>query len=108
MKSDNMSAKNVRFTIKCVDEKGQCLGYIWNDCVQIMSKCGSFSKDNTFETREDAENHIETILNSHWYRDDITKDCFKIVEVKQYEELDFRYFWYTEDYYNELIENIER
>jgi len=101
MKSDNVSAKNIRFIIKCVDEKGKCLGYIWNDCTGIMSKHGSFIKDNTFETIKDAENHIETILDSGWYRNDITKDNFEIVEVKQYEDLDFCYCWYTEDYYNE-------
>ena len=99
--NDNMSAKNIRFIIKCIDEKGKCLGYIWNDCTGIMSKHGSFIKDNTFETIKDAENHIETILDSGWYRSDITKDNFEIVEVKQYEDLDFCYCWYTEDYYNE-------
>lgn len=94
---------NVRFIIKAIDKKEGGWGYIWNGCPHIMGKSGAFTKDNTFISVEEAENHIKTILNNGWYRDDITRECFEIISVKQYEDTDFGFFWYTEDCYNEIM-----
>lgn len=67
-----------------------------------MGKNGSFTEDNTFTSIEEAETHIKAILNSGWYRNDVTREYFEIIPVKQYNEFDFGFFWYTEDYYNEI------
>lgn len=93
---------NIRFVIKFVDKKESDWGYIWNGCIHIMGIYGSFSKDNTFASIKDAENHIVFVLNSGWCRDDVTREYFEIIPVKQYKGPDFGFFWYTEDCYNEI------
>jgi len=94
--------ENVRFILKFTDKKEGGWGYIWNGCIHVMGEDGSFSKDATFASVEEAETHIKTVLNSGWYRDDVTIEYFEIVPVRQYKGLDFGYFWYTEDCYNEI------
>lgn len=96
---------NVGFVIKVTDKKEGGWGYIWNGCPHIMGKSGAFTEDNTFSSIKDAENHIKTILNNGWYRNDITRECFEILPVKQYQDIDFGFFWYTEDCYSERMGN---
>lgn len=91
---------NIRFVIKFVDKKEGGWGYIWSGSIHIMGKNETFSKENTFVSVNEAETHIKAVLNSGWYRDDVTREYFEIVPVKQYEELDFGFFWYTENCYN--------
>lgn len=93
---------DVRFVIKVADNKYNDWGYIWNGCIHVMGKSGWFSEDNTFVSIEEAETHIKTVLNNGWYRDDITRECFEIIPVKQYKGLNFGFFWYTEDEYREI------
>lgn len=93
---------NIRFIIKITDKKEGDWGYIWNGCTNIMGKNGFFTEDDTFASVEEAEAHIKTVLNSGWFRSDVTRDYFEIIPVRQYEELCIGFFWYTEDYYNKV------
>jgi hypothetical protein len=45
------------------------------------------------------------MLNSGWYRPDITRDNFVIVEVKQYPGKATGFFYYTEEEYKRFTED---
>lgn len=88
------------FVLKLTDKKYGSWGYCINGCIHCMGKNGFFTKDSCFKTKEDANHYIQTLLNSGWYRRDITKDSFEIVEVNQYENLGS--FYYTSESYEEF------
>lgn len=76
--------------------------YCVRDCIPPFGKQEFFSEDAVFETTEAAQDHIEAMLNSGWYRTDITRDNFEIVEVKRYNDLAFGLFYYTEAGYKQF------
>ena len=86
----------MKCVIKLTDPEYSGYVYCIKDCIQAFGPQEFFSNDCVFDTVEEAEEHISTMLNSGWYRSDITRDNFEIVEVRQYKDLDFGYFYYTE------------
>lgn len=79
-------------------------GFIYIDKGSILGdgKYGWFLEDYVFKDINEAREHIQTCLNSGWYRDDITEDCFEVVEVNKYPKAG-PYFYYTEDEYEKII-----
>jgi hypothetical protein len=76
--------------------------YCVKDCIPPFGKQEFFSEDAVFETTEAAQDHIEAMLSSGWYRTDITRDNFEIVEVKRYNDLAFGFFYYTDAGYKQF------
>lgn len=88
------------FIIKLTDPQYNSYGYVWKDCIHCMGKHGFFYEVNVFRTEQDAEQHIQTCLNSGWYRPDITRDNFEIIEVHQHEGYGSAY--YTDEYFKKF------
>ena len=94
-----------KYVIRCIDlEYPGKHYYCIKDCIPVFGSSEFFSEDCCFDTAQEAEEHITTMLESGWYRPDITRDNFEVVEVKQYEGLDFGFFYYTEKGYEEFKE----
>lgn len=95
-----------KFVIKLTDPQytGTSI-YCIRDCIPPFGKHEFFSPDAVFDTIQEAEEHVTTMLNSGWYRPDITRDNFEVVEVKQYKGLDFGFFYYTEAGYKQFKED---
>ena len=93
----------MKYVIKLTDPQytGSSI-YCIRDCIPPFGKYEFFSEDAVFDTVEEAEEHITTMLNSGWYRPDITRDNFTVVEVRQYKGLDFGFFYYTEAGYKQF------
>lgn len=72
--------------------------YIGNGSILGHGNYGWFLEDSVFETKDAAKVHIQTCLQSGWYRSDITEANFELVEVKLYPDLNTS-FYYTEDEY---------
>ena len=87
----------MKYVIKLTDPQytGSSI-YCIRDCIPPFGKHEFFSEDAVFDTVEEAEEHITTMLNSGWYRPDITRNNFEVIEVRQYKGLDFGFFYYTE------------
>lgn len=93
----------MKYVIKLTDP--QCAGsgiYCIRDCILPFGKQEFFSEDEVFDTVEEAQDHIEVMLNSGWYRPDITLNNFEIVEVEQHKRLDLGFFYYTETGYKQF------
>ena len=80
------------YVLKLTDKKYNSWGYCLKGCIDCMGKNGFFGEDSVFHTEEEASQYIQPLLNSGWYRKDITKDSFEIIEVKQYKGLGSAYF----------------
>ena len=95
----------MKYVIKLTDPQytGSSI-YCIRDCIPPFGKHEFFSEDAIFDTVGEAEEHITTMLNSGWYRPDITSNNFEVVEVKQYKGLTFGKFYYTEKGYEEFKE----
>ena len=95
----------MKYVIKLTDPQytGSSI-YCIRDCIPPFDKHEFFSEDAVFDTVEEAQDHIEVMLASGWYRLDITHDNFEVVEVKQYKGLAFGKFYYTEKGYEEFKE----
>ena len=88
--------------IRLTDPQYSSYSYCIKDCIPAFGSHEFFSPDAVFDTEQEAKAHIETMLNSGWYRPDITRENFEIVEVKQYKGLDFGSFYYTERGYKQF------
>ena len=86
------------YVLKLTDPEYSGFVYIGNGSILSHGSYGWFLEDSVFETKEEAKAHIQTCLESGWYRQDITEANFEIAEVKQYPEHD-PYFYYTKDEY---------
>ena len=92
----------MKYVIKLTDPKYSEYIYCIKDCIPPFNKHEFFSEDCCFNTEREAKDHIKTMLASGWYRPDITRDNFEVVEVKQYKGLAFGKFYYTEAGYEEF------
>lgn len=94
-----------KYVIKLTDP--QYSGYIYciKDCIPPFGSHEFFSEDCCFDTAQEAKEHLKTMLNSGWYRHDITEANFEIVEVKRYSGLNFGLFYYTEKGYEQFKED---
>lgn len=92
----------MKYIIKLTDPQYDHYNYCIKDCIPAFGSQEFFSPDAVFDTAEEAEEHITTMLDSGWYRPDITRANFEVVEVKQYKGLDFGFFYYTEAGYEEF------
>lgn len=95
------------FVIKLTDPPYSKPAFCIKDCIPAFGPHGFFSEDAIFNTTEEAEEHITTMLNSGWYRPDITRDNFEVVEVKQYPGKATGFFYYTEEEYKRFTEDTE-
>lgn len=86
------------YVLKLTDQEYSGFGYITKGSIHVGGPHGWFLKEHTFDTEEEAEQHITTCLASGWYRPDITKDNFEIAEVKEHLDID-PYFCYTDAEY---------
>lgn len=93
-----------KYVLKLTDP--QFSGYIYciKDCIPPFGSHEFFSEDCCFDTPEEAKEHLKTMLESGWYRPDITEANFEIVEVKRYLGLNFGLFYYTEKGYKQYHE----
>lgn len=93
----------MKYVIKLTDPQytGSSV-YCIRDCIPPFGKHEFFSEDAVFDTVKKAEEHITTMLNSGWYRPDITRDNFEVVEVNRYGGLNFGLFYYTKAGYEQF------
>lgn len=56
-------------------------GYCVKDCIHLFGATDLFTEDSVFNSEEEARQHIQTMLNSGLYREDITENNFEVVEV---------------------------
>ena len=94
-----------KYIIKLTDPEYSDYIYCIKDCIPPFGPQEFFSNDSVFDTIQEAEEHITAMLHSDWYRSDITRSNFEIVEVHQYKDLAFGYFYYTEKGYKQFKEN---
>ena len=93
----------MKYVIKLTDPQySDTHNYCIKDCIPAFGKNEFFSEDAVFDTVDEAQDHIEVMLASGWYRPDITHDNFEVVEVRQYKGLDFGFFYYTEAGYKQF------
>lgn len=90
------------YVLKLTDPEYSSFIYISKGSILGDGKHGWFLEDCVFKTVAEAEEHIQTCLNSGWYRDNITKDNFEVVEVNKYPKAG-PYFYYTKDEYEKII-----
>lgn len=86
------------YVLKLTDQKFDDFIYILKGSILGHGKHGWFLPDSVFDTEDEAKTHIQTCLQSGWYRTDITEADFNVVEVQQYTDLN-TCFYYTEDEY---------
>lgn len=84
------------YVLKLTDHEYSGFVYIGKGSILSNGSYGWFLEDSVFKTEDEAKEHIQTCLESGWYRTDITDANFEVVEVKQYPEHD-PYFYYTKD-----------
>lgn len=94
----------MKCVIKLTDPQYSGYSYCIKDCIPSFGSHEFFSPDAVFDTEQEAKEHIKTMLNSGWYRPDITETNFEIVEVKQYKGLAFGLFYYTQRGYEQFKE----
>lgn len=92
------------YVLKLTDPEYSGFVYIGKGSILSHGSYGWFLEDSVFETEDEAKGHIQTCLESGWYRQDITEANFEVVEVKQYPEHD-PYFYYTKDEYERFEED---
>ena len=86
------------YVLKLTDPQYPDFIYISKGSILGGGKHGWFLPKYVFETAAEAREHIQTCLESGWYRTDITEANFEVVEVKLYLDLGTS-FYYTEDEY---------
>lgn len=91
------------YVIKLTDPQYSGYAFCIKDCIPAFGNIEFFSEDAVFGTEQEAEEHIQTMLKSGWYRPDITADNFEIVEVRKYPELG-GLFYYTNKGYEKFKE----
>lgn len=90
------------YVLKLTDPVSSGFIYIGKGSILGDGNHGWFLDDYVFETTTEAREHIQTCLNSGWYRDDVTEACFEVVEVNKYPKAG-PYFYYTKDEYEKII-----
>lgn len=93
-----------KYVLKLTDP--QFSGYIYciKDCIPPFGSSEFFSPDSVFDTEQEARDHLKVMLESGWYRPDITEANFEVVKVKRYLGMNFGLFYYTEKGYEEFKE----
>lgn len=86
------------YVLKLTDYEYSSPVYIGKGSILSHGSYGWFLEDAVFETEDEAKAHIQTCLESGWYRTDITPANFELIEVKLYPDLKTG-FYYTEDEY---------
>lgn len=94
----------MKCVIKLTDPEYSGYAYCIKDCIPAFGSREFFSADCVFENEQEAKEHIKTMLNSGWYRPDITETNFEVVEVKQYKGISFGLFYYTQRGYEQFKE----
>lgn len=89
------------YVLKLTDPEYTDFGYCVNGCIPCGGSKGFFLEDSVFKTEQKAKDYIKVLLDSGWYRPDITEANFEVVEVKQYPEID-PYFYYTKEWADKL------
>lgn len=95
----------MKYVIKLTDPEYSDYVYCIKDCIPAFGPQEFFSNDCVFDTKQEARDHIKAMLASGWYRSDVTEANFEVVEVRQYKDLCFGYFYYTEKGYKQIKEN---
>lgn len=95
----------MKYVIKLTDPEYSDYVYCIKDCIPAFGPQEFFSNDCVFDTELEARDHIKAMLASGWYRSDVTEANFEVVEVRQYKDLGFGYFYYTEKGYKQYKEN---
>lgn len=90
------------YVLKLTDHQYPDFIYISKGSILGGGKHGWFLPQYVFDTKTEARDHIQTCLESGWYRTDITEANFEVVEVKLYPDLGTS-FYYTEDEYTRCI-----
>ena len=93
-----------KYVLKLTDPQFSRYIYCIKDCIPPFGSSEFFSPDSVFDTEQEARDHLKVMLESGWYRPDITEANFEVVEVKQYSGLAFGKFYYTEKGYEEFKE----
>ena len=83
------------YVLKLTDPEYSDFVYVGKGSILSHGSYGWFIEDSVFETEDEAKAHIQTCLESGWYRPDITRDNFEVVEVNRYGGLNFGLFYYT-------------
>ncbi len=96
-----------KYVLKLTDPQFSKYIYCIKDCIPPFNSHEFFSPDAVFDTEQEALDHLKVMLASGWYRPDITRENFEIVEVKQYKGLDFGLFYYTKRGYEQFKEDEE-
>lgn len=86
------------YVLKLTDPEYSGFVYIGKGSILSHGSYGWFLEDSVFETEDEAKDHIQTCLESGWYRTDITAANFELVEVNLYPDLNTG-FYYTKDEY---------
>jgi hypothetical protein len=91
----------MRYVLKLTDPEYQESVYIGKGSILSHGRHGWFLPESIFDTKKEATEHIQTCLNSGWYRPDITEANFEVEEVDLYPDLN-TCFYYTEYEYKEF------
>lgn len=95
----NKFSETTKYVIKLINRQDtDKYNYIIKDWISAFGRTEFFSPDAVFDTIQDAEEHIQKLINSRWNKD----STFEAIEVKQYHGLPFGKFYYTEKGYEEF------
>jgi hypothetical protein len=79
-----------KYIIKIINPKyPDGYNYCIKDWIAAFGRTEFFSPDAVFDTIQDAEEHIQKLINSRWHKD----STFEVVEVNQYPGLPFGNFY---------------
>ena len=92
------------FVLKLIDNINNSWGYCYRGKIECDSEIKFFTSNQIFNSIIECDSYIQKLLNSGWYRPDITEGCFEIVRVKQYSELP-QTNYYTEYQYTKVKNN---
>ena len=92
------------FVLKLTDKLNNSWGYCYRGKIECDNEIKFFTNDQIFNSIIECDSYIQKLLQSGWYRPDITEDCFEIVRVKQYSELP-QSNYYTEYQYTKVKKN---
>lgn len=92
-----MKIGQCKYILKLTDPMYNSWAYCYNGLLHPMGNHGFFTEESVFNTSEEAKQHIQWMLNSGWYRHDITESSFEIIEVWQHDK--HGSFWYTDDWF---------
>lgn len=97
-----MKTGQCKYILKLIDHMYNSWSYCYNGLLHPMGKQGFFLEESLFNTPEEAKQHIQWMLNSGWYRHDVTESSFEIVEVWKHDDHPLSAFWYTDHGYQQI------